>query len=153
LWLFPIARFVKRSIGRRHALATCRALLPKLWAMDGGQQVTITFPATAAYLRLARLAASDAGSRAGLDFEEIDDLRIAVSECCILLSGTGTMITLDFVQESGGLVVSGSAPVSTPLELNELSRAIIEAVVDEHELAVDDGIGSFRIVKRARALL
>lgn len=114
--------------------------------------VTLDFPATADFLRLARMVASDAGSRAGFDFEEIDDLRIAVSEMCIMLSGSDATITLEFVQESGHLVVTGSAPVAGPIELNALSRSIIEAVVDEHELGAVDGIGHFRIAKHARAL-
>ena len=48
--------------------------------------VTVTFPAAPEYLRLARIATADAASRAGLDYEEIDDVRIAVSELCSLVS-------------------------------------------------------------------
>jgi hypothetical protein len=115
--------------------------------------VRVSFPATADFVRLARLAAADAGSRAGLDFEEIDDLRIAVNELCVLLAGSDseTMMTLDFVHEPGGLVVTGSAPHTGALAISELSSTIIEAVSDEHQVETHEGIGRFRVVKRARA--
>ena len=48
--------------------------------------MTVTFPAVPQYLRLARIATADAASRAGLDYEEIDDVRIAVSELCSVVS-------------------------------------------------------------------
>ena len=58
-------------------------------------EITITFPARPEYLRLARIATADAASRAGLDYEEIDDMRIAVSELCGLLAdGRSPTITL-----------------------------------------------------------
>jgi hypothetical protein len=66
-------------------------------------------------------------------------------------SDSETMMVLEFVRESGGLVVTGSAPHAGPLAVGELSSAIIEAVADEHQVETQDGIGRFRVVKRARA--
>jgi hypothetical protein len=44
------------------------------------------------------MATADAGSRVGFDYEEIDDLRIAISELCVLISGGGGgVLTLEFV--------------------------------------------------------
>ena len=64
--------------------------------------VTVTFPATPEYLRLARLATADAASRAGLDYEEVDDVRIAVSELCSLVSlDAAASVTLSFVTADG----------------------------------------------------
>ena len=72
--------------------------------------VTVTFPARAEYLRLARIATADAASRAGLDYEEIDDVRIAVSELCSLVSlDAATTVTLSFVADEGELTVSGES--------------------------------------------
>src|SRR5829696_8857212 len=72
--------------------------------------VTVTFPAVPEYLRLARIATADAASRAGLDYEEIDDVRIAVSEFCSLLSvDPGSMVTLAFHSADGSLIVEGEA--------------------------------------------
>lgn len=114
--------------------------------------VTVTFPAVPEYLRLARIATADAASRAGLDYEEIDDIRIAVSELCSVVSvDPGSTVTLSFQVATGSLTVEGESRTG-PAEItpNELSEAIIAAVTDEHSLATDDGITRFRAVKRAR---
>ena len=114
--------------------------------------VTVTFPAAPEYLRLARIATADAASRAGLDYEEIDDVRIAVSELCSLVShNRDATITLSFAVAPGLLEVSGvSATGGATVAANELSRAIVTAVVDEHTLGSDDGHTRFHVTKRAR---
>jgi serine/threonine-protein kinase RsbW len=114
--------------------------------------VTVTFPSTPEYLRLARIATADAASRAGLDYEEIDDVRIAISELCSLVSldASGT-ITLAFAAEPGRLTVTGeSATGRAEVAGNELSQAIIGAVVDDHSLETEGGVTRFRVTKRAR---
>jgi serine/threonine-protein kinase RsbW len=115
--------------------------------------VTITFPAAPEYLRLARIATADAASRAGLDYEEIDDARIAVSELCSLLSvDPAASIALAFVVEPGALAVTGeSVTGDSVVAASELSRTIIGAVVDEHTFGTVGGTTRFRIVKRARS--
>ena len=118
--------------------------------MDRSPQITISFPGTPAFLRLARLTSADAGSRAGFDYEDIDDLRIAVSELCSLISGAdGGDITLEFSVEPGVVGVAGRASSTTPLAANEFSRMIVDAVVDDLELSSDAGTSAFRCVKRA----
>ena len=114
--------------------------------------VTVTFPAAPEYLRLARIATADAASRAGLDYEEIDDVRIAVSELCSLVShDPQSTITLSFAVTPGLLEVSGvSATGAATITANELSQAIIAAVVDEHTLGSDEGHTRFHVTKRAR---
>ena len=115
--------------------------------------VTVTFPAVPAYLRLARIATADAASRAGLDFEQIDDVRIAVSELCSLVSvGSGATVTLSFGVGDGLLTVEGESRTGTAeITPNELSEAIVTAVADEHSLVTADGVTRFRVVKRARS--
>ena len=113
--------------------------------------VTVTFPAVPEYLRLARIATADAASRAGLDYEEIDDVRIAVSELCSLVAGGGGgSVTLAFRVSDGALQVDGEAPTTGAVTPNELSEAIISAVADEHTLESEDGTTRFRVVKRKR---
>lgn len=114
--------------------------------------MTVTFPAAPEYLRLARIATTDAASRAGLDFEEIDDVRIAISELCSLVSLDPTSsITLSFTIDQGMLTVGGeSVTGAAAVEGNELSDAIIGAVVDDHAVTTSDGVTRFRVTKRAR---
>ncbi len=123
-----------------------------LRVVEGSQpQITITFPGTPDFLRLARLTSADAGSRAGFDYEDIDDLRIAVSELCSLIAGaSGSSVTLEFRVAPRTVEVNGQAEPGTLVD-NELSRTIVEAVVDDVALAVEDGLARFRCTKRAHA--
>ncbi len=118
--------------------------------VDAPPQIAISFPGTPDFLRLARLTTADAGSRAGFDYEDIDDLRIAVSELCALISGepSGT-VTLEYHVEPGSVTVGGHASPASLVE-NDLSRTIVEAVVDDVELSVADGRTVFRCTKRSR---
>ena len=98
---------------------------------------------------------ADAGSRAGLTFDEIEDLRIAVDELChsvMRADGTG-VVELVFELGDEGLVVGGAGPPIEPggeSKPSELSRTIVAAVVDEHDLDRDGDALHFRLVKRAR---
>ncbi len=114
--------------------------------------VTVTFPAAPEYLRLARIATADAASRAGLDYEEIDDVRIAVSELCSLVSvDAGSTVSLAFLVSTGNLTVEGESRTGRDdVVPNELSQAIVTAVTDEHSLVTDDGVTRFRVSKHAR---
>jgi serine/threonine-protein kinase RsbW len=114
--------------------------------------VTVTFPAAPEYLRLARIATADAASRAGLDYEEIDDIRIAVSELCSLVSvDRGSTLELMFRVSEAGLTVEGASRTgAATITPNELCAAIVDAVADEHSLDTTEGITRFRVTKRAR---
>ena len=116
--------------------------------------VTVTFPAAPEYLRLARIATADAASRAGLDYEEIDDVRIAVSELCSLVSvDAGSTVTLAFLVSTGSLTVEGESRTGRDdVVPNELSQAIVAAVADEHSLVTDDGVTRFRVVQAQPAI-
>jgi serine/threonine-protein kinase RsbW len=112
--------------------------------------ITVSFPAAPEYLRLARLATADIASRAGFDYEEIDDLRIGVSELCSMISGAaGATVTLDFTFDDATVRVQGVADPGALME-NELSRAIVGAVVDDYEVDVHDGSARFRASKRSQ---
>jgi serine/threonine-protein kinase RsbW len=111
-------------------------------------QITLTFPAEAEYLRLVRLTSADVGSRAGFDYEEIDDLKIGASELCSLVLGAPGTIALVYTIEPGAITIDGNAPMSNANHENELSRTIIGAVVDEYSVSERDGHLHFRAVKR-----
>jgi serine/threonine-protein kinase RsbW len=127
----------------------CRRRPNSLTAVaDDDSRISLSFPATPDFLRLARLASADAGSRAGFDVEEIDDLRIAVSELCHLVSradGTGA-VELTFTLRDGAVEVDGRGP-GAPEGDAELSERIVAAVVDDHELKNGGGGGAFHLVK------
>ena len=119
--------------------------------MPDALHVTLRFPARPDFLRLARLAATDVGSRAGFDIDEIEDLRIAVSELCAIVGGGESEMDLHFTLEDGMVEVhaTGEGPTG-PAEEEEFVRALIDAVVDELDIVGSDGARTIRVVKRRR---
>ena len=111
-----------------------------------GPQITLTVPARPEFLRLVRLMVADAGSRVGLDYEEIDDLKIAASEACSLVLESPEPLTLVVTLDDASVVIHGSA--ATKPRDDEFAQALIVAVVDDYEVSADGGHSQFRLVKR-----
>ena len=104
-----------------------------------GEDVWLTVPPFSEYLRTVRLVAADAAGRAGLDYDEIEDFRIAVDELChLLMSSTDHEISVSFGVVGRSVLARGRAPAAVTVarsrQLNELSRTIIDSVADYHEL-------------------
>ena len=115
------------------------------------EEITLTLPAQPQFARVARLTVTGLASRVGFTYDEIEDLRIAVGEVfSLLLTGTGGRLTFRCqVGPDAVSVVASRDPVGEPLEVGDLSRQILLAVVDELDLDVPGG--SVRVAKRHRA--
>jgi len=119
-------------------------------------EIVLAIPAKPEFLRLARIAAADVGSRCGLAYEEVDDLRIAIDELCHAImapsiSGDGSRtLRIHFTALADAVEIEGTCPGDITPRLDELSAAILAAVADEHELSGGDGTSRFRMVKRVR---
>lgn len=118
-------------------------------------EIRLAVPATPEFLRLARVAASGVASRLGFTYDDVDDLRLAIDEVCFALTGgrgrEGWLLT-SYAASGDALEVRATASFAgngpTP-ELSELSEAILDALVDEHELYRDEsGSPSLRLLKR-----
>ena len=87
-----------------------------------------------------------------LCLEEVEDLRIAVSELCAMISGdTDAPLALSFELSDDAVRVEGSSPArdaAPPPDDLELAQGLVAAVVDEHEVTRDDGVARFWLVKR-----
>jgi hypothetical protein len=122
--------------------------------VDTDDEVRLTVPAKPEFLRMARVTAAGLAGRLGFSYDEIEDLRLAIDELCFGLTGpTGRPGTVSIVYLVGdaGLVVEGRGhfPIDlVPVGLTELSRVILSALVDEHELVSDPDGPRFRLVKR-----
>ena len=116
-------------------------------------EVTLVMPAHPDYVWLARMASADAGSRAGFDYEEIEDLRIAVTELCHVLLGDGAKgaVTLEFRTDDGAVTVAGRAEEPGAPVTNEFSEIILGKVVDVHAVRADGAARVFELTKRGRA--
>lgn len=117
--------------------------------------MTLTIPAAPEHVRLARLLAGGLAAQCNFNVDEIEDVRIAVDEGCHALigdrSGVGA-ITITCAQDEQVLRIEGwaDAELSAGRELAyaELSEAILDAVVDTHELLTRDGQLGFVVTKR-----
>lgn len=118
-----------------------------------GEDVWLTVPPFSEYLRTVRLVAADAAVRAGLDYDEVEDFRIAVDELChLLMSSTDQELSVSFGVTGSRVVARGRTEWRSgrPLSpLNELSRTIIDSVADHHELTEGDDELAFTVMKEA----
>ena len=121
-------------------------------------EVRLAVPALPEFLRLARLTAAGLASRLGFTYDEVEDLRIAIDELCFSLVGTRGrpgVLALTYTMLPEGLVVEGTGVFEDAADvhptLSPLSQQILQAVVDEHELAMDRDGPRFRLLKRHSA--
>jgi hypothetical protein len=119
-------------------------------------RVELALAADAQMLFLARMTAAAVATRADFDYEQVEDLRLAIDELCIGLmstvSGPGR-ITLVFrwdeegtLEVTGGLIpdsgtsVNGHGAATAGYDVSfELSERILDALVDDHGAEVTGG--------------
>jgi hypothetical protein len=123
----------------------------RLALTEATDRVHLVVPPSSSYLRTVRLVAADAGARAGLDCEEIEDFRIAVDELShLLMSSSDHHIALVITVADDLLVAHGEAPrrsQTAPHTPNELSALIIASTVDYYEIEPEGGALTFTAVK------
>lgn len=119
--------------------------------------VTLTVSATNDHISYARLTATALAGKIGFEYDAIEDIRIAVSELCsnvIACAVPGAELTLSLRGDGAGLTVSGRVPVSgdaPPLDPDELSEQVLDAVVDTHSYNVDGAEIQFTMFRGHRA--
>lgn len=109
--------------------------------------VTLTVPASSAYVTLIRTAAAVLAARADIPLDRLDDLRLAVDEAAALLisdADAGVPLTCTM---RGYADAEGSSGVIVELSTTSTSRqapdrtgfawAVLTALVDEVEARVD----------------
>ena len=107
--------------------------------------VSISFPPQARLVRMARLASSALATAAGADVDTIDDVKIAVDEVCAALIevSDGSAVELTFALDHDRLALVGETGSRTDLEVDAdrfvLSRQILRAIAEEHQLSSDSG--------------
>lgn len=112
-------------------------------------EVELSLPAKPELLSLARLTVAALASRADFDYEEIEDLRLAIDELCSPLvgpSGRSGHLRLRYLWDPSWLEVSCAIDGDHALAAahadgdegeRELSDRILDALVDEHGSKVD----------------
>jgi serine/threonine-protein kinase RsbW len=125
-----------------------------------GDRIELRFPARGDLIVLARLVTSAISARAGFDIEELEDLRLAVGELCLLtLQGSDARsgdlcLELTVLGDAIGVVctlehaTAADAPGPEGDEIAQLSERILDALVDEHGRESQDGSARAWLRKR-----
>jgi len=134
--------------------------------LGDGDCVTLIFPARGDLVVLARLVASAISTRVGFDIEELEDLRLAVGELCLLalqgsdarhgdlrLEFTVSPASLDIACTLAGAAPARGAPNADGPAADELSEQILAALVDEHGRERQDGLVRAWLRKRRKGPL
>lgn len=124
--------------------------------MADGDRVVLTLPAQGEFARTVRVTAAELASRAGMDIDGIEDVRLAVEEAFVFASERVAAPEITFTFEVGpGIVTLEVGPLRTACDTDEgpdagerYSRFILESICDEFALIPEDGTCRLRLVKR-----
>jgi hypothetical protein len=129
------------------------------WALREGEmlherdRVELSLPARPDLLFLVRMTAAAVASRADFGYDQIEDLRLAIDELCLSISGETAVdgrLQLLFKWGDDAIEVVGVYEIDQPdgaargdlavaQPANELSERILDALVDEHGTDVVGG--------------
>jgi serine/threonine-protein kinase RsbW len=116
--------------------------------------VVLEVPASANHIMVARTTIAAAATAAGATVEEVEDLRLAVSEVCSLLleASTGPSLTLRFEAAPGQVTIALGATIADAGTRpgSHLAWTLLEALVDDVRW---DGHGPDLVVLTKQVLL
>jgi serine/threonine-protein kinase RsbW len=116
--------------------------------------IQLHIPASARYLRLARLTAAGLAGELGYTTEAVEDVRVAVDELCSAIiddASATTELALVYRPTPAGLIVEGTcrAEGSVAPALDEMAQDLLARLADEYSIAAVDGQRTFRLLKYA----
>lgn len=110
--------------------------------IETDEVVTLRLPATARYIRTARLVGAGLANELEIDLDALDDVRLAIGEACALAIRFGAeWLDLQFALVDGELRVtcSGEPLVNTVDDDHvQLVRQILEVACAHHEIDRDE---------------
>jgi hypothetical protein len=128
---------------------------------SGTDHVEISFPADVDFVVIARFAAATVATRASFDIDEIEDLRLAVDELCIsfgpLSDSSGVRVGFDRADNLVRITCTFEPAAEWQSEpedtldwkrTDDLSRQLLDALVDAHGREVVDGFRCAWLEKR-----
>jgi serine/threonine-protein kinase RsbW len=122
--------------------------------------VNLRVPAKGEYAKLVRMTAAALSSRMGMNFDQVDDVRMAAEEAFVYAVETlpdGSEVTFDFVLTESELVISVPLGDENPNSDEEAERRaayatfILESVSDSYEFASGESGPYLRLTKRLEA--
>ncbi|MFP5346173.1 MAG: anti-sigma regulatory factor [Actinomycetes bacterium] len=118
-------------------------------------RVGLRVPADPAYLTVLRTATAGLAARLDLTLDEIEDLRIAVDEACVLLlvgAADGDHLDASFQLEEDLLDIAVTGPASSLPNGHSLTWAVLAALVGDVTSGSRDGISWIRLRHRRAGL-
>lgn len=120
---------------------------------DSDDRIDVSVPLRTANLATLRTIAASLGADAGFSIDEIDDVRLGLTEVLSALAestgagaGVPERVTASFVVRSGELeIVVRSESARGGIEFDELASSILSSVLDRFETSGDE----VTLVKRA----
>jgi serine/threonine-protein kinase RsbW len=109
-----------------------------------GDIIRLEFPARPEYILAVRLVVSAVAERGGFGIEDIEDLKVASAEACILLLDAQPDVLRIAITVEDGMALEFSAqgqrgPDGEPQE-EGLSQYLLEALVDSCDIDEEDGV-------------
>ena len=98
--------------------------------------IEITVPLRTEHAATLRVIVASLGSDHGLSVDEIDDLKLAVSEVfTVLIDGAGTKAHVRYLVQHDAITIEfDGGDVGPAIELDVLASTILSSVVDEHHV-------------------
>lgn len=122
--------------------------------------VNLRVPAKGEYAKLVRMTAAALSGRMGMNYDQIDDVRMAAEEAFVYAVETlqdGSEVTFEFVLTESELVITVPLGEENPSSDEEGERRaayatfILESVSDSYEFASGESGPYLRLVKRLEA--
>jgi serine/threonine-protein kinase RsbW len=116
--------------------------------------IDIHVPLRSHHAATLRLVVASVGAEAGFTIDELDDLKLAVSEVFNLLieaapDGSRQRARLRLDVDTAGLTIEIGNPEATgPVELDPLAATILSSVTDEYHVD-DHGVRIIKLVRSA----
>jgi serine/threonine-protein kinase RsbW len=113
--------------------------------------IELSLPAKAEYLTAVRLVAGSIAGQAGFNMEEIEDVKTALSEACLLLMPCkeDTLRLELWIQEGFHAIVRASREQAACKHSpeREFGSFLLEALSDKVEFQESDGESEYRLFK------
>jgi serine/threonine-protein kinase RsbW len=124
--------------------------------MTEADRVELVVPARGEYARAVRMTAAELATRAGMDIDGIDDVRMAVEEAFVFAVSrvASSELRFSFIVSSGtvelsvGPLLPSAGEDDGPDTAERYARFILESICDEFEMVAADGLCTVRLVKR-----
>ena len=123
-------------------------------------RITLSVPAKSEYAKTVRMTAAALVSRMGMNYDQVDDVRMAAEEAFVYAVDTlpeDAEINFEFCVSDDELTIDVALGSESPSSDEEAERRaayatfILESVCDSYEFATDENGAHLRLVKRVGA--